>query len=97
MGHNRLFIRIKWGGIITGLLQLSKERWSGFLFFGWGLAKKTISGYSLFIYFPLRRAVDGILIFFTRILTIDRCYPFFHENFLSSLCFDLDFIDRSLA
>lgn len=56
------------------------------------MAEKKITGYSLFIYFPLRRVVDVILIFFTRILTIDRCYSCFHKIFLISLCFDFDFI-----
>lgn len=52
-----------------------------------GVAKSKITGYSLYIFFSLRRAVDGILIF-SRILTIDRCYYFF----LVSLCYDLDLI-----
>lgn len=41
-----------------------------------GVAKPKITRYSLYIFFSLRRAVDGILVF-SRILTIDRCYFFF--------------------
>lgn len=78
---------------------MSKERAGGKFFLGKGglVGWQSKQLLDIVYNFSLRRAVDGILIIFTRILTIDRCYYFFHGIFLVSLCFDLDFIARSFA
>lgn len=58
-------ICISWGSIVTRLFQLIKERAGGNFFWGGGgLGKANNYRISFVYFFSLRRAVDGMLIFF---------------------------------
>lgn len=81
----------KMGSIVTGLSQPSKERAGGKFFFGGAWQSKQLQDI-VCIFFPLRRAVDGMLIFFT-----DTHYRSLLIFIFSSHCYDLDFIACSLC